>query len=266
VIRRLVEAGYERLSEGPESLRQFLGDLRLPKETLALILPQLEETKHGLYRVVAREVREFLERTNLTEELTQALTRLSFEIKTEVRFVPNDAGRVGRPQVQSKVAVHREKDGRSPRRAEQPPQASTDSDQVSVNGADEATMDLDSTQPPEQARSEALGSEQPDPAARRSDDGEATCCGKRNRRLVHALPPDLGHRIVAMVDRRPKRVICLTCNSEHNYRPPRSTPHAREARPAPTERASRRSSSKATRRARPCGSSQTGRRMWQGKP
>ncbi|MBN1607864.1 MAG: hypothetical protein JW940_14600, partial [Polyangiaceae bacterium] len=67
VIRRLVEAGYERLSEGPESLRQFLGDLRLPKETLALILPQLEETKHGLYRVVAREVREFLERTNLTE-------------------------------------------------------------------------------------------------------------------------------------------------------------------------------------------------------
>ena len=32
---------------------------------------------------------------------------------------------------------------------------------------------------------------------------------------------DLGHRVVAMVDRRPKRVICLTCNSEHNYRPPK---------------------------------------------
>ena len=41
VIRRLVEAGYEKLSEGPESLRQMLGELRLPKETLALILPQL---------------------------------------------------------------------------------------------------------------------------------------------------------------------------------------------------------------------------------
>lgn len=33
---------------------------------------------------------------------------------------------------------------------------------------------------------------------------------------------DLGHRIVAMVDGRPKRVICLTCNSEHNYRAPAS--------------------------------------------
>jgi hypothetical protein len=32
---------------------------------------------------------------------------------------------------------------------------------------------------------------------------------------------DLGHRIVAMVSGAPKRVVCLTCNSEHNYRPPR---------------------------------------------
>lgn len=33
---------------------------------------------------------------------------------------------------------------------------------------------------------------------------------------------DLGHRIVAMVSSRPKRVICLTCGSEHNYRAPAS--------------------------------------------
>ncbi len=29
---------------------------------------------------------------------------------------------------------------------------------------------------------------------------------------------DLGHRIVALIEGRPKRVICLTCSSEHNYR------------------------------------------------
>ena len=33
---------------------------------------------------------------------------------------------------------------------------------------------------------------------------------------------DLMHRIVAMVQSAPKRVICLTCNSEHNYRAPRT--------------------------------------------
>lgn len=29
---------------------------------------------------------------------------------------------------------------------------------------------------------------------------------------------DLGHRIVAMVGALPKRVVCMTCGSEHNYR------------------------------------------------
>jgi hypothetical protein len=33
---------------------------------------------------------------------------------------------------------------------------------------------------------------------------------------------DLMHRIVAMVQSAPKRVICLTCNSEHNYRAPKT--------------------------------------------
>lgn len=33
---------------------------------------------------------------------------------------------------------------------------------------------------------------------------------------------DLGHRIVAMVEGAPKRVLCLTCNTEHNYREPKN--------------------------------------------
>jgi hypothetical protein len=41
---------------------------------------------------------------------------------------------------------------------------------------------------------------------------------------------DLGHRIVAMVGGAPKRVICQTCNSEHNYRAPRSEKEAAVAR------------------------------------
>lgn len=41
---------------------------------------------------------------------------------------------------------------------------------------------------------------------------------------------DLGHRIIAMVGAVPKRVICQTCDSQHNYRPPKS------AAPAPRGR------------------------------
>lgn len=38
---------------------------------------------------------------------------------------------------------------------------------------------------------------------------------------------DLGHRIVAMVGLAPKRVICQTCGSEHNFRPAADSPLAK---------------------------------------
>jgi hypothetical protein len=45
---------------------------------------------------------------------------------------------------------------------------------------------------------------------------------------------DLGHRIVAMVAGKPKRVLCMTCNSEHAYRAPkaRTTPRPVSRRPS----------------------------------
>jgi hypothetical protein len=108
VVRKVVEAGYGRLTDGPESVRHLMSELKLPKETLGALFGTLDDTKNGLYRVVAREVRDFLEHSNLAEDIVRGLTALSFEIKTEVRFIPNDA-RPNRPtpDVRSKVSVKR---------------------------------------------------------------------------------------------------------------------------------------------------------------
>lgn len=44
---------------------------------------------------------------------------------------------------------------------------------------------------------------------------------------------DLGHRIIALVDNRPKRVVCQTCGSQHNYRAPKTVDRGvRVRRPA----------------------------------
>ncbi len=93
VIERAVESGVEKLtelSEKPESLRNFVADLRLPKEVLSDIYAQIDDTKMGLYRVVAKEIRDVLEHTAIADEIAKVLTKLSFEIKTEIRFIPND--------------------------------------------------------------------------------------------------------------------------------------------------------------------------------
>jgi hypothetical protein len=118
LIRRIIEAGVDRLSEGPENVRRVVADLKLPREALAAILSQLDETKSGLYRVVAREVRDILSETSLADELAKALTSLSFEIRTTVRFVPNDARKRPSPEVRSTVAVHR--DAESPASSSDP--------------------------------------------------------------------------------------------------------------------------------------------------
>lgn len=93
VIERAVESGVEKLtelSEKPESLRSFVSELRLPKEVIADVYAQIDDTKTGLYRVVAKEIRDVLEHTQVADEIVKVLTKLSFEIKTEIRFVPND--------------------------------------------------------------------------------------------------------------------------------------------------------------------------------
>jgi transcription antitermination factor NusA-like protein len=76
-------------------LRALMGELKLPKEIANHILAQIDETKHAALAVIARETRLFLEKTNISEELAKLLTQVTFEIKTEVRFVPNDKGKVG---------------------------------------------------------------------------------------------------------------------------------------------------------------------------
>ncbi len=124
LVRKLVEAGVEKLGEGPENVRQRLGDLRLPKDALTLLLTQLDEGKSGLYRALAKELRDFLESTNFADELVKALTTLSFEIKTEVRLIPNTSGKP-RPDMRSKVKVRRSAPSDRPPEEEEPEKTSS---------------------------------------------------------------------------------------------------------------------------------------------
>jgi hypothetical protein len=91
LVERAVERSVGRIVEAPENLRHFANEAKLPKEVLHYLYTQIDETKNGLYRVVAKEIRDVLEHTQFAEEMTKVLTKLSFEIKTEIRFIPNDA-------------------------------------------------------------------------------------------------------------------------------------------------------------------------------
>jgi hypothetical protein len=95
LVERAVETGVEKLVEGPENLRQLVGEMKLPKEVAGYVFQQIDDTKKGLYRVVAKEIRDVLEHTNFADEIARVLTKLSFEISTQVRFVPNPVTQAG---------------------------------------------------------------------------------------------------------------------------------------------------------------------------
>ena len=230
LIKRIVEAGYEKISEGPENIRHFISEMKLPKEALTLIFAQLDETKNGLYRVVAREIRDFLEHTNIAEETAKVLTTLSFEVKTEVRFIPNDS-RLGvpRPDVRSRVRVKKDKADRDekkeagagnararrrcrrarPRACAAPLRAPAPTSLPTATAVPAFRRSQFSAGP---RRREPRGERQLKPLTAGSEiDAWCTSCRM-----------DLGHRIVAMVEGRPKRVECLTCGGQHNYRAPKA--------------------------------------------
>jgi hypothetical protein len=128
LIKRAVEIGVEKATEAPDTVKQFMGDLKVPKEIAGYILSQVEETKNGLFRVVAKEMRDFLEHANVSSEMQKILTTVQFEVNTTIRFRPNegkadDAGdekgdqsSLPRPDVKTDLYVKRDDRSKERRR------------------------------------------------------------------------------------------------------------------------------------------------------
>ncbi len=108
LLKRVIETGTKNLNS--ESLRQLIGELKLPKDALNYTFTQLDETKNGVYRIISKEVRDLLERTNLGEELARALSLLTLEVKMEVRFKPQTLAERNRSSVSGSVKVKRASD------------------------------------------------------------------------------------------------------------------------------------------------------------
>jgi hypothetical protein len=107
IVRRAVELGVEKAQEAPDNLKQFVGDMKLPKDIAHVLFNQIDETKNGLFRVVAKEMRDFLEHTNIAGELQKMLTTVQFEVNTTIRFTPND-GRNARRERRDREGEERE--------------------------------------------------------------------------------------------------------------------------------------------------------------
>jgi hypothetical protein len=124
ILKRAVEIGVEKARESPGDVKQFIHDLKVPKELAHYLFQQIDDTKNGLFRVVAKEIRDFLEHTNFAGEVEKLLTTVQFEVNTTIRFTPND----GREPRKTDPRDGTEGEDPSPSGESKPPGADDESD------------------------------------------------------------------------------------------------------------------------------------------
>lgn len=127
LVRRTFTAGLGAVFSTEEGVRKIAKELQLPNmagNVAGYISDTADSTKDKVLEVVAREVRDFLSHVNLTDEITRLLTTLSFEIKTEIRFIPNSERYTGvDPDVKAQVRLKRTEPGPG---KDAPPEAERD--------------------------------------------------------------------------------------------------------------------------------------------
>ena len=117
LVKKTFTAGMGAVFSTEEGIRRVTKEMTLPKDVAGYLVNTASSTKDEVVKIIAREVREFLQSVNLSEEIAKMLTTLSFEIKTEIRFIPNDEKYAGvEPEVNAKVRLKKALDKRRKRR------------------------------------------------------------------------------------------------------------------------------------------------------
>jgi hypothetical protein len=107
LVRKTFAAGLGAVFSTEEGIRKIARE-SLP-EAVGYIASSADGAKDKVFEVIARETREFLSTLNVSEEIAKILTTLSFEIKTEIRFIPNSDRFVGaEPDVKASVRIKRQ--------------------------------------------------------------------------------------------------------------------------------------------------------------
>ena len=107
LVKKTFAAGMGAVFSTEEGIRRIAREVSLP-DVVGYVANSADGAKDKVFEIVARETREFLSNLNLTEEIAKILTTLSFEIKTEIRFIPNSERLTGtEPDVKASVRLKR---------------------------------------------------------------------------------------------------------------------------------------------------------------
>lgn len=111
ILKRALKTGrktVDTVRSGPGTVRNIASDI-LNNERVEAVGSTLNTVRDELVRVFGKEFSVYLDKLNLVDVLVGVLTSISLEVKTELRFIPNDK-RLVKPNIKNTVRVKTQPD------------------------------------------------------------------------------------------------------------------------------------------------------------
>lgn len=102
-FKRAFLSGADALLTSEDGIRSFFGEMKLPKDAIQYLSNQMAKSKEDLSKILSKELREFLQSTDLVAVFKRVLSSISLEINTKVRFI--DESDSLRPKTETNVRI-----------------------------------------------------------------------------------------------------------------------------------------------------------------
>lgn len=89
-VKKLVTAGISAAFMTEESIRGFVSELKLPKETLNLLLQGASKSKEELMNRVSRELIGMVNKIDLVKEVSRFMEEHKFKVSAEIEIIKKD--------------------------------------------------------------------------------------------------------------------------------------------------------------------------------
>jgi len=91
LVKKLVTAGIGAAFMTEEGIRSYLGQIKLPKEVLHLILQGAGRSKEELLDRIANEISRILKKIDVVEEASKFVETHRFKVSAEIEVIRKDS-------------------------------------------------------------------------------------------------------------------------------------------------------------------------------
>lgn len=90
VVKKLFSVGVGAAFMTEESIRSYLGDIKLPKDVLTFILQSANKGKEELVQRVGKEIGALLSHVDIVKEGSKFVENHKFKISAEIEILPRE--------------------------------------------------------------------------------------------------------------------------------------------------------------------------------